>query len=56
MFFSILSFLPVAVLMFKGRELRKKSGTPRNVNAPDADFEGPVKVDKLGEERKVEEI
>lgn len=56
MFFSILSFLPVAVLMFKGRELREKFGAPRNVNAPDADFEGPVEVDKLGEERKVEEI
>jgi hypothetical protein len=53
--FSILSFLPVVALMFKGREWREKLGTPRNVNALDADFEGPVEVDKLGEERKAEE-
>jgi hypothetical protein len=52
MFFSILSCLPVAVLMFKGRELREKFGTPRNVNAPYADFEGPVEVDKLREEKR----
>jgi hypothetical protein len=31
--------------------------TPRNVNALDADYEGSmIVVDKLGEERKVDEV
>lgn len=41
--------------MFKGTEWREKLGTPRNINALDTDYEGPVETDKLGEERKLEE-
>jgi len=51
-FGSVLAFAPIVALMWKGREWREKLGTPRNVNALDADYEANVQVDKLGEERK----
>ena len=53
--FNVLAFIPIVVLMFKGTEWRERLGTPRNVNALDADYEGPVEMDKLGEEKKLEE-
>jgi len=56
-FGSVLAFAPIVVLMYKGEEWRIKLGKPRNVNALDADYEGPmIEVDKLGEERKVDEV
>jgi hypothetical protein len=56
-FGSVLAFAPIVVLMYKGEEWRIKLGKPRNVNALDADYEGPmIEVDKLGEERKLDEV
>jgi len=56
-FGSVLAFAPIVVLMYKGEEWRIKLGKPRNVNALDADYDGPmIEVDKLGEERKVDEV
>ncbi|PMD27634.1 MFS general substrate transporter [Hyaloscypha hepaticicola] len=53
--FNVLAFIPMVMLMFKGREWREKLGVPRNVNALDAEYEGPVETDKLGGEGKLEE-
>ena len=53
--FNLLAFIPMVILMFKGREWREKLGAPRNVNALDAEYEGPLETDKLGEERKLDQ-
>jgi len=53
--FNVLAFIPVVMLMVKGTEWRERLGTPRNVNALDADYEGPVEMDKMGEEKKLEQ-
>jgi hypothetical protein len=55
MIFSVLAFVPMLTLMFKGRQWRDRLGTPRNGNASDVDYERKG-VDTLGEERKEEEI
>lgn len=34
---SILGFIPILFLMFKGREIRQRMGKPRNINAFDTD-------------------
>jgi hypothetical protein len=52
--FNVLVFLPMVLLMFKGTEWRKTLGTPKNINALDADYEGPVEMYKLAEEKKLE--
>jgi hypothetical protein len=53
--FNVLAFIPMVMLMFKAREWREKLGVPRNVNALDAEYEGPVETDKLRLEGKLEE-
>lgn len=50
---SVLGFLPIVVLMFKGKEIRERLGVPRNVNALDSDEIMVAELDKLGEERVV---
>jgi multidrug resistance protein len=47
---SGLGFLPIVVLMFKGEEIRKRLGTPKNVTPLDMDQETQIALDKLGEE------
>jgi hypothetical protein len=54
-FGSVLAFLPIIALMWKGEEWREKVGVPKHVSALDWEGEnsridGPV-VDKLGEEK-----
>jgi hypothetical protein len=53
--FNVLAFIPMVVLMFKGREWREKLGAPRSVNALDAEYEGPLETDKLGKEGKLDQ-
>ncbi|KAK0356217.1 hypothetical protein LTR91_018105 [Friedmanniomyces endolithicus] len=38
---SVLGFIPIIVLMWRGKEIREKLGKPRNVNQFDTDGEGP---------------
>ncbi|KAK0936944.1 hypothetical protein LTR29_011529 [Friedmanniomyces endolithicus] len=38
---SVLGFIPIVVLMLRGKEIREKLGKPRNVNQFDTDGEGP---------------
>ena len=54
-FGSVLAFLPIIALMWKGEEWREKLGVPKRVSALDWEGEGsrghgPM-VDKLGEEK-----
>jgi hypothetical protein len=37
---SGLGFLPIVMLMFKGKEIRDRFGKPKNVNQFDTDGEG----------------
>lgn len=52
---SVLAFLPIVALMWKGEEWREQLGTPKRVSA--LDWEGESSrvdqrvVDKLGEEK-----
>jgi hypothetical protein len=34
---SILGFIPIPVLMWRGRQIREKLGRPRNINSLDTD-------------------
>lgn len=43
---SVLGFIPILVLMFKGKEIREKYGKPKNVNQFDTDGEGPNTLPK----------
>lgn len=48
---SILAFIPILVLMFKGREIRERFGKPRNVNVFDLDQGGTDVVEEAGDEK-----
>jgi multidrug resistance protein len=50
---SLLGFIPIVVLMFKGEQIRKRLGAPKSVNALDRDDVGEVELDKMGEEKTV---
>lgn len=50
---SVLGFLPIVILMFKGKEIRQRLGVPKNINALDGDNLREVELDKLGEEKVV---
>jgi hypothetical protein len=55
-FGSVLAFAPIVWLMFKGQEMRERLGVPKNLNALDTDSVRELEVDKLGEERKINEV
>jgi len=38
---TLWQFIPIIVLMWRGKEIREKLGKPRNVNQFDTDGEGP---------------
>ena len=48
---SILAFIPIVVLMFKGTEIRERFGTPKNVNVFDQqmveEHESPTGEEKI---------
>ena len=45
---SILAFIPVVYLMFKGREIRERMGKPKNVNVFDQQVgEGETLEEKI---------
>lgn len=52
-FGSVLGFLPIAVLMFKWKEIRERLGVPKN--ALDGANVRSVELDKLGEEKAAHE-
>jgi hypothetical protein len=50
---SVLGILPIAVLMFKWKEIRERLGVPKN--ALDGANVRSVELDKLGEEKAAHE-
>lgn len=56
-FGSVLAFVPVVGLTWKGRERRENLGEPRNVNALDTKkMQSRDRIGKMGKEKKLDEV